>query len=154
MRRRAMPLLVGLLLASDCRCSKGSPEEQVRRAIDGVVKAAQARDLKPVAAAVSDRYADRDGNDKEHLVSYLRVQFLLHRNLYLVAKLSSLECPEPTRGRVVMFAAMASVSGDSLPDLRNLSADVYRFDLTMADEDGTWRVERAEWAPATVKDLL
>jgi hypothetical protein len=53
-----------------------------------------------------------------------------------------------------MFAALASVPGGVLPDLKNLSADVYRFDLTLADEDGTWRVVRAAWSPATVKDLL
>ena len=49
---------------------------------------------------------------------------------------------------------MASVPVGVLPDLRNLSADVYRFELTLVDEDGTWRVHRAAWAPATVKDLL
>ena len=91
---------------------------------------------------------------QEHIVSLVRVQFLLHQNLYLVAKLSSLECPEPVQARVVMFAALASVPGGILPDLKNLSADVYRFDLTLADEDGTWRVVRAAWSPATARDLL
>jgi len=31
---------------------------------------------------------------------------------------------------------------------------VYRFDLTMVDEDGAWRVVRAAWHPATTQDLL
>jgi hypothetical protein len=54
-----------------------------------------------------------------------------------------------------MFAAMASVpTAGVLPDVRNLSADVYRFELTLGDESGTWRVQRAAWSPATVKDLL
>ncbi len=154
---RPAPLLlslVALLLAPDCRCSRLSPEEQARKAIDTVVKAVNQRDLKPVAASVSDQYTDREGNDKEHIVSLVRVQFLLHPNLYLVAKLSSLECPEAVQAHVVMFAALASVPGGVLPDLKNLSADVYRFDLTLADEDGTWRVVRAAWSPATARDLL
>jgi len=49
---------------------------------------------------------------------------------------------------------MAATSGGALPDLRSLSADVYRFDIRMADEDGVWRVVGADWSPATVKDLL
>ena len=119
-----------------------------------MVKAVNERQLGPVAAAISEQYSDEDGNHKEQLVGYLRAQFILRQNLYLVVKLSSLECPEPGRARVVAFAAMAATSGGALPDLRSLSADVYRFDIRMADEDGVWRVVGADWSPATVKDLL
>jgi hypothetical protein len=82
------------------------------------------------------------------------VQFLLHPNLYLIAKIVSVECPEPGQASAVVYSAMASVPAGVLPDLRNLSADVYRFELVLVDEDGTWRVRRAAWAPATVQDLL
>jgi len=126
----------------------------VRQAIDTVVKAVNERKLAPVTAAVSEQYSDEEGNKKEQIVGYLRAQFILRQNLYLVVKLSSLEFPEPGRARVVAFAAMAATSGGALPDLRNLSADVYRFDIRMADEDGVWRVRGADWSPATVKDLL
>jgi hypothetical protein len=147
-------LLLSALLVPDCRCSKSSPEERVRQAIDTVVKAVNERQLKPVIAAISDQYSDDDGQTKEQLVGYVRAQFILRQNLYLVVKLSSLECPEPAKAKVVAFAAMAATSGGVLPDLRNLSADVYRFDIRMADEDGAWRVVGADWTPATVKDLL
>lgn len=155
MRRVATTWLIILLaLAPGCRCSRSAPEERVRQAVDEVIKAVNDQQLKPVAAAVSEQYADAHGNGKEQIVGYLRAQFILRRNLYLVVKLSSLACPEPTRARVVAFAAMAAVSGQGLPDVRTLSADVYRFDIKMADEDGVWRVVGAEWTPATVKDLL
>jgi hypothetical protein len=49
---------------------------------------------------------------------------------------------------------MASVPMESLPDLAKSQADVYRFDLSFADEDGIWRVRNATWAEASVKDLL
>lgn len=153
-RAPALLLLVCTVAVPKCRCSQSTPEEQVRQAIDSVVKAVNDRELKPVAAAISDQYADDDGNHKEQLVGYLRAQFVLRRNLYLVVKLSSIACPEPTQAKVVAFAAMAATSGGVLPDLRNLSADVYRFDIHMADEDGAWRVVGADWKPATVKDLL
>ena len=72
-----------VLAAPGCRRARLSPEEQVRKAIDVVVKAVSERDIKPVAAAVSAEYADREGNDKKQIVSLVRVQFLLHPNLYL-----------------------------------------------------------------------
>jgi hypothetical protein len=141
------------LTPSGCRRARLSPEEQVRKAIDGVVKAVEERDMGPVAAAVSEQYADREGNDKKQIVSLVRVQFLLHPNLYLVTKVLSVECPEPIQAHATVYAAMASVPAGVPPDLRKLSADVYRFELTLVDEDGAWRVRRAAWAPATVKDL-
>ena len=147
-------VLVALLAASGCRRSRLSPEEQVRRAIDRVVKAVGERDIKPVAAAVSAQYADKEGNDKQNVVSLVRVQFLLHPNLYLFAKTFSVECPKPNEARALVFAAMASVPAGVPPDLKNLSADVYRFDIVLVQEDGTWRVLGADWGPATVQDLL
>jgi hypothetical protein len=152
--RMSALILAAVVAATGCRRPRVSPEEQVRKAIDAVVAAVRERDIKPVAAAVSAQYADNEGNDKQQVVSQVRVQFLLHPNLYLVAKITSIECPEPGQASVGVYAAMASVPAGVLPDLRNLSADVYRFELTLADEDGTWRVRRAAWHPATVKDLL
>jgi hypothetical protein len=154
-RARMSALFIAVIMtATGCRRPRLSPEDQVRKAIDAVVAAVRERDIKPVAAAVSAHYADSEGNDKQQVVSQVRVQFLLHPNLYLIAKITSIECPEPGQASVVVYAAMASVPAGVLPDPRNLSADVYRFELTLADEDGTWRVRRAAWHPATVKDLL
>jgi hypothetical protein len=153
-RRRWRIFLALALAATGCHRSRPSPEEQVRKAIDDVIKAAGERDIKPVAASVSPAYADKEGNDKKQIVALVRVQFLLHPNLYLVAKVASVECPEPIQARAIVYVAMASVPAGGLPDLRHLAADVYRFECTLVDEDGTWRVRRAAWAPASARDLL
>lgn len=152
--RAAIALVVVLGLLPACRCSRPSPEDRVRETVDQVVKAARERDVKRMLAAVSDQYTDAEGNGKEQIAQAVRVQFLLHPNLYLVAKLSSVDGPELGRAQVVVYAAMASVPGGGVPDLTKLSADVYRFELTMVDEAGDWRVVRASWSPATVRDLL
>jgi hypothetical protein len=152
---RALPLLVvALFVEPGCRCSRPTPEEQVRKAIDDAVQAVRERDIKPLAKAVSDSYADRERNDKQKILSLLRMHFVLHPNLYLIAKVASVDCPSPAEARVVMFAALASVPPGVVPDPRKIAADVFRFELAMADEDGTWRVVSATWAPASVKDLL
>ena len=160
MIRTAIPTTISILAAvfalafPGCRRSRLSPEAQVRKAIDGVVKAVRERDIEPVADAVSEQYADKDGNDKKQIVSLVRVQYLLHPNLYLLAKTASVDCPEPGQASALVYAAMASVPAGALPDLRKVSADVYRFDLTLLVEDGTWRVRQADWHPATAQDLL
>jgi hypothetical protein len=155
MRRSFWLLLLAVLaLGPACRRARLTPEEQVRKTIDVVLKAAGEHDMKPIANAVSEHYADRERNDKQQILGLVRMQFVIRPNIYVVAKVGAIDCPEPTLARVVLFAALASLPAGAVPDVRQLSADVYRFDLTMADEDGTWRVQRAAWAPATVKDLL
>ena len=151
---RALAVVALLVAVTGCRRSRLSPEDQVRKAIDSVVLAVRERDMSAVVASVSDQYADREGNDKKQLVSLVRVQFLVHPNLYLAARIASVECPERVQAQVVVYAAMVSVPAGVVPDLRQFSADVYRFDLTMVDEDGAWRVVRAAWHPATTQDLL
>lgn len=147
-------LLVALVLASGCRRARLSPEQQVRKAIDVAVQAVRERELKPLTKVVSDSYVDRDGNDKAKILSLVRMQFVLHPSLYLLVKVAAVDCPAPTEGRAVVFAAMASVPPGVVPDPRQVSADVYRFELAMADEDGTWRIVSATWQPATIADLL
>jgi hypothetical protein len=154
--RRALSsfLLVLLLLAPGCRRARLSPEQQVRKAIDVAVQAVRERELKPLGKAVSDSYADREGNDKQRILSLVRMQFVLHPNLYLLVKVAAVDCPAPGEARAVVFAAMASVPPGVVPDPRQIAADVYRFELAMADEDGTWRVLGAAWQPASVADLF
>jgi hypothetical protein len=53
-----------------CRRTR-SPERQVREAIEVVVKAVGERDIKPMAAAVSEQYSDKESHDKQHIVSLL-----------------------------------------------------------------------------------
>jgi len=153
---KSWALCVGLLLAASlAACHKRlSPEERARQAIQAVVKAVAARDLKPIVGFVSDEYQDDEHNDKQQVVSLVRVQFVLHPNLYLLTRIVSLECPVPTQANLVLFAAMASVPASDLSDLSRWSGDVYRFELALVDENGTWRVRRASWASASAQDLL
>ena len=153
-RTARVTLIVAVaLVAQGCR-RRLSPEEQVRAALDVVVTAIRELKIKPVAAALSDQYSDADGNDKKQIVALLRAQLLFHPNLYLVSKITSIQCPEASQAQVVVFAAMASVPAEIPTSFRNLSADVYRFELSLADEDGTWRVRSASWAPALKSDLF
>ena len=150
----AAAVVVLFLGTMGCRRSRSSPEERVRKVVGEVVEAVREKDLKLVAATVSEQYADPEGNDKKQVVSLLRVQFLVHPNLYLVARIASVECPQPIQAQVIVYAAMLSVPAGVVPDLRQLSAEVYRFELMMIDEDGVWRVRQAAWHPATTQDLV
>ena len=148
-------LLLALLLGLAPGCRKRvSAEDQVREAIDSAAQGVRDRKVKKVAAIVSQQYADKEGHDRQAILGVLRAHILLRPNLYLVTRISSVVCEELGQCGVRMLAAMASVPTETLPDLVKLQADVYRFDLTLVDEDGSWRVRSAVWYPASAKDLL
>jgi hypothetical protein len=146
-------VLVGVVAAPACR-KRLSAEDQVREAIASAVDGVRERKVKKVAAIVSSQYADQEGRDRQAAVDLARAHILLRPNLYLVTRISSIACPEAGQCDAVVLAAMASVPTETLSGLANSQADAYRFDLRLVDEDGSWRVRRASFAPASVRDLL
>jgi hypothetical protein len=151
--RLVLVLSIGLAAASACR-KRLSPEDRVREVIEGAVEGAREHKVKKVVAIMSSRYADKEGRDRQALVDLVRAHILLRPNLYLVAHVSSVACEQPGQCDAQVLAAMASVPTKALSDLPKSQADIYRFDLSLVDEDGTWRVRTANWARASVKDLL
>ena len=145
--------LVVLATALSCRRHL-SPEDQIREAIGNAAEGVRERKVKKVVAIVSAQYADHEGRDRQAIVDLVRAQVLLRPNVYLVTRVSSVDCGDSGQCHAVVLAAMASVPAQSLSDLANSQADVYRFELTMVAEDGAWRICQASWFAASVKDLL
>ena len=146
-------LLVGLVAMPTCR-KRLSVQEQVREVIARAVEGVRERKVKKVVAIVSSQYADKEGRDRQAIADLVRAHILIRPNLYLVTRISSVDCEQPGQCDALVLAAMASVPTETLSDLARSQADLYRFDLSLVDEDGSWRVRSATWAPASVKDLL
>lgn len=153
---RFIAILVGLsLLALSGGCRRRQPADvQVREAIEDAATGVRERKVKRVAAVVSKAYHDRDGNDRQAVVDLLRANILLRPGLFLVAHVASVVCRGPAECEAGVVAAMARVPSQTLSDLLESQADVYRFDLSFVDEEGAWRVRAATWHPANPRDLL
>jgi hypothetical protein len=145
--------LAGCLVTPACR-KRLSAQDQVREAVAEAVDGVREHKLKRVAAIVSTQYVDKEGHDRQAVVDIVRAHILLHRNLYIFSRISTIDCNEPGLCNATVLAAMAAVPGASPADLVKAQADVYRFTLRFVDEDGAWRVRNASWSRASVKDLL
>lgn len=149
-------VVVALALAVLASCSPApeSPDAQVRAALAAIEAAAGARDVDALAVHVSDRYGDASGNDKRALLGVAALHFVRNQAVYTLTRIQSLELPEPGRADVRVLAALA---GRPIPDaaaLAALRADLYRFDVTLSEEEpGTWRISAARWQPATLSDF-
>lgn len=150
---RSVVLLVALLTAG-CGDEPESPEAQVRAQIARAVEAAEARDTGALRAMVSDRYSDPDGRDKRAVEAILRLHFLRNQSVHLYTRVQSVTVSKPDRAEASMLVAMAGVPITSEVELPALRADLHRFDIDFALEDGSWRVQRAEWSRAELGELV
>jgi hypothetical protein len=148
--RAAVLLACGLSVG----CRRGTPEERVRRTVAAAEKAAEEKDLRTLGRLLSERYIDKDQNDRAAVMGLLRLQLLARGSVHLLTRVSAVEFPERARARVSLLAAMTSLPLAGPAELAKTRADLYRFDLTLAEESGDWRVVSAAWTPARVEDFF
>jgi hypothetical protein len=151
------PLLLALLLLAPACKRALTPEEQVRAAIAAAEKAAEEKNLRALGEIVSERYSDGE-NDRPLMLGLMRLQFLRFPSIHLLVRVASVTFPQPAEAHAVAFVAMAALPIPGAADLTRMTADLYRFDLELADEGtrgkGPWRVRSARWAPARPADFL
>ncbi len=156
MRASSLSLLLALLtVLSACAGPDATPEQQIRAVLGEIERASRAGEVGVLKDFISEHYRDRQGRTRQDLHSVIRYQYLRHKSVYLLTRIEDLELQPPVRARLVVLGAMASAPILDPGALRAARADVYRFDLELADEGGgEWRVVSAAWRPAGIDDFL
>ena len=148
MIRRAILLLSALAVAS---CGGDtSPEAQVRAVVAEAEAAAEARDASALLDLVADDYRDDRGNGAEEIRRYVRGYLVAHQSIHLLVRIEELELKATDLARLRATVAMVGREAESAAAW-DLAADVHEFDVTLAREDGEWRVTRADWRPALAR---
>jgi hypothetical protein len=140
------------LLALAC-AERTPPEERVRSVLAALEESAQARDAGAMKEHVSEGYSDAHGNDKRAIAQLVAFHLLRNQSVYLLTRVQGVEIAAPGQARAEVLVAMAGTPIESPEALLGLRADLYRFDLAFAEEDGDWRVRSADWRPAAVQDF-
>jgi hypothetical protein len=151
--RRLLGPLLALALAG-CAGDPQSPEAQIRSVLAELEAAAEAGELGPFKAHVSERYADGQGFDKEALVGFARLHVLRSARRHVFVRVRAIELREPQRAEVTLAVALAGSRLATPGDAARMRADVYKVDLDLEDEDGAWRIVWARWRPTAPADLL
>jgi hypothetical protein len=131
------------LLLAACG-AKDSPETQVRKVIEAMETAAEARKAGDVVEFVSERYQDSYGQAKADAMRYLVGYFLANQSVHLLTRIESLEFPIPEEARVKVSVGMLGREAEAAGDW-SLAADLYQFDVTLQLEGGDWKVTNAKW---------
>jgi len=148
MIRRAI-LLLSVLAVASCG-GDTSPEAQVRAVVAEAEAAAEARDASALLDLVADDYCDDRGNGAEEIRRYVRGYLVAHQSVHLLVRIEELELKATDLARLRATVAMVGREAESAAAW-DLAADVHEFDVTLAREDGEWRVTRADWRPALAR---
>ena len=152
---RTLPLHALFLTALfACSAPPGSPEQQIRELVARAVAAAEARDAGAVKALISERYRDEQGRDKRAVGATVGFYLLRHHAIHMLTRVDELAFPEADRAEAIVFAGLAGNAIPSVDALSSMRADLYRFELELAREDGDWRVTRAGWRKARFNEFL
>ena len=148
MIRRCILLLMALVVTS---CGGDtSPEAQVRAVVAEAEAAAEARDASALLDLIADDYRDSRGNGADEIRRYVRGYLVAHQSVHLLVRIEELELKATDLARLRATVAMVGREAEGAATW-DLAADVHEFDVTLAREDGEWRVTRADWRPALAR---
>jgi len=142
MLRRLALVFVCVLCISACG-SSDSPEKQVRRAIDAMEKAAEAKVLGDLMDFVAEDFRDELGQDRNQLRQYLQGYFIANQSIHLLTRIDELELPNPDEALVRLTIGMVGREADAA-NAWNLAADVQDFEITLRKADDDWKVQYAK----------
>jgi len=146
-------LLVGLFLVS-CGGEDTTPEGRIRAGVDAAVEAAKDRDALGVRSFISESYQDERGQGKDALGLLLSAHLKRPTFLHIFHKVKTLTVDPAGTAEAVIMVAFGSKEIPGAESLVEVNADIYRIELTLADEEGTWRVTSANWKSGKASDFL
>jgi len=135
-----LALVVCLLLAA---CAKDDPEQAVRRQVEAMQAAIDARDAGDVEALLAEDFVGNEGMDRRAIRQLAAAVFLRHREV--AAKVGPVRME--MRGdsdAIARFSVIATGgSGGLLPE----SGQVYQVETGWRLVDGEWKLLSASWTP-------
>jgi len=139
-------VLAGLLALASAACARSG--DPVRKSLDAMVKAANARDVKALFDHVAGNFEAADGSSLEDAKTNVRRYFAAYEILSVSIRDVRIERGEGA-ARVRLSAEMSG-QPRRIGGLDGLfpSSARYDFDLRLVAEDGKWKVAWAQWNPS------
>lgn len=135
-------------------CRREPAEQRIRTLLAEAEQAAEKKDIAALRRLISERYRDPDGNDRRTVDGLLRLYFLRNESIHLFTRISEVNVTPPDRAQAVVFVAMTARPVLNAEELAERQADLHRFELTLAEEQGQWRVLQAVWRRAELSDWV
>ena len=124
-------------------CSRTSPEQAIRKQVEAMQSAIDARDAGAVNDLLADDFVGNEGLDKRGARQLAVGMFLRYRDVSAKLGPATVEL-RGKRDAVARFSVLATGgSGGLLPD----SGQVYEVETGWRLVDGKWKLLNASWKP-------
>ena len=142
------PIAASLLVAALAAACSGPPADPVEALLAELEAAAEARDAERFAERLAPAFRGAHGLGRDEALLQLKRYFAAYESVAI--DVYGVEAERDGRTARVQCVVDFSGKGRQVFGLEGLlpPSAVYRFELNVADEDGTWRVRGATWAPA------
>jgi hypothetical protein len=151
---RSVAVVVGAAVCiAAAGCGRPDPAQELRRMVAVAEEAAEAGEVGVLADLLSEEYTDADGRDRRSFTALMR-GYLGGRKLHLLTRVGSVAVPEPARGELTVFVALATRPIEDVRELDRFQADLYRVELRCRREQRTWKIVGAEWSAAELLNFM
>ncbi|MEE2756416.1 MAG: hypothetical protein VYA30_07130 [Myxococcota bacterium] len=140
--------------ATGCRSRPKDPETEIREFIARAEMFAEKEDLGELRALFADDFRGKGRYSKQQLVSMINFQFLRRQKIFVLSRISQISFPTERTATVDLLAALTGRPVNSPDELKSLRADLVKFKLTLAKDDGEWAITAAHWSRANMRSLL
>ncbi len=141
--RRPRWVFCTLLAFGLAACARTPPEQAVRRQVEALQHAIEARDAGAIDKVLADDFIGNDGMDKRQARQMATALFVRYRNVGVSIGPTQLRMHGEDRATVGFAAAATGGDGGVLPE----SGQVYDVTTAWRLDDGDWRMVSAEWKP-------
>ncbi|NNF46644.1 MAG: hypothetical protein HKP44_06035 [Desulfofustis sp.] len=140
------------LLAVSCN-SPTTPEEIATQFIRESEEAFEERDILGLKKLISPQYRDSQNRTAGDVVSIAAAYIRSSKSIYLFTDLdSAVNAEEHIQAKVLGAFTARPISDRSI--LGRIQADIYWFDITLAQENDGWKLVEAQWKQAVVDDFF
>lgn len=124
-------------------CNKDSEEENVRKVILSVQKAAEGKDLKGMLSHIAKIYRDRQGNDYDGIKNLILFYFFRHQKISVLLPdiAVTVDASSATADFEAILSSRAGSSGTVLPE----ALGAYRFQVSLIKDQKEWKIVSAAW---------
>lgn len=146
----ALFIVVALFAVS---CSSSTPAETIAsKFIETSAKAFEERDIFALKKLVSSHYGDSQNRSANEIISTAAAYIRSSGSIYVLTDLHTAEyVEERIEARLLAAFAARPIAEPAL--LAQMQADIYWFDIELAEENGTWKLTDAQWRQAMVEDF-
>ena len=145
-------ILTLAVLMSSCS-SPSTPEQHASEFIERSELAFEDRDIRSLRKLVSSSYMDGQNRAANDVLAIAAAYIRGTKSIYLFTDLESAVSEDDLINARVLVAFGSRPVKDRAA-LMQLNADIYWFDIVLADENGNWKLIEAQWTQAMVDDFF